>query len=60
MLSGLLDGLSQTLFDRHISIAGVDIALPGVRLTLWFGGLIIVAAGFLARFSLKGRQRSAA
>ncbi|MDQ1443835.1 MAG: hypothetical protein QOI20_299 [Acidimicrobiaceae bacterium] len=58
ILSGLLDRLSQSLFHKHVSLAGLDISLPGARLTLWLGGLIIIGAGFLAQYSLKGRDHT--
>lgn len=56
-LSGLLDNLSEALFDRHISVLGLGISLPGVRLTLWLGGAIIIGAGLLAHLSLRSRDR---
>jgi dTMP kinase len=56
ILSGLLNHLSARLFHNQISVAGLQIALPGVRLTLWLGGVIILGAGLLARISLRTRQ----
>lgn len=53
LLSDLLDRLSHTIVDRQISLVGVDVAVPGVRLTLWLAGLIIMAAGVLAALSLR-------
>ena len=50
ILSQLLDGVSATEFNRHV----LGVSIPGVRLTLWLGGLIIVGAGFLASRSLRG------
>ena len=40
-LSGLLDGLSEDLFGTtsSVEVLGVEIFLPGVRLTLWLGGV---------------------
>jgi len=52
-LADLLDRLSQSLFDGHISVLGLGIAVPGVRLTLWLAGLIIMGAGVLATMSLR-------
>ncbi|MDP9402275.1 MAG: MFS transporter [Actinomycetota bacterium] len=49
ILSSLLDRLSARAFDRSATLGGVAIALPGVRLTLWLGGLIIVVAGALVQ-----------
>ncbi len=59
LLSDLLDRLSERLVDREISLAGWDIAVPGVRLTLWLAGLIIMGAGVLAVLSLRAGGRSA-
>jgi dTMP kinase len=53
LLSDVLDRLSRSLVHRSISLAGWDIAVPGVRLTLWLAGLIIMAAGVLAVMSLR-------
>jgi dTMP kinase len=54
LLSALLDRLSNDLFDRSVSIFGLDIGVPGVRITLWLGGLIILAAGGVAVLALRG------
>ncbi|MEO7429474.1 MAG: hypothetical protein ABIY48_08840, partial [Acidimicrobiales bacterium] len=43
----------------QISLAGFDVAVPGVRLTLWLAGLIIMAAGVLAVMSLRAGARPA-
>jgi dTMP kinase len=58
-ISSALDGLSSTLFDRHVELFGWGIALPGVRLTLWFGGLIIIGAGVIAMAALRDRSQRA-
>lgn len=58
LLSDLLDRLSRSLFDRRISALGAEIAIPGVRLTLWLAGLIIMAAGVLAARSLRAGDRA--
>jgi dTMP kinase len=61
-LSELLDQVSDALVDRRIDI-GVEIAVPGVRLTLWFAGLIMFVAGILAALSLRavgGHQHESA
>jgi dTMP kinase len=60
LLSGLLDGLSDHL-HRHVGRVVIHhelgtsawhIALPGTRLTLWLGGLIILGAAWWARSDL--------
>lgn len=57
LLSDLLDRLSHSIVDRQISLVGFDIAVPGVRLTLWLAGVIIMAAGVLAVLSLRAGGR---
>ena len=52
-LSDLLDRLSQRFVHGSISVFGLGIAVPGVRLTLWLAGLIIMGAGVLAAMSLR-------
>lgn len=59
-ISDLLDGLSRRLFDRELHL-GIDIAIPGVRLTLWLAAVIMVVAGTLAALSLRaGADKRAA
>jgi MFS family permease len=53
VLADVFDGLSKSLFDRKIDV-GIEIAVPGVRITLWLAGIIMVGAGFLAALSLRG------
>ncbi len=55
-LSSLLDSISNRLVDRHVDLFGVGISVPGTRLTLWLGGLIILGAGALALVSMKDRS----
>jgi dTMP kinase len=54
-LSGLLDQVSRSINgpDRAVSVADLTIGLPGVRLTLWFGALVVLVAGCLAAWSLR-------
>jgi dTMP kinase len=53
VISDLLDRLSRSAVDGHVGVGGLRLAVPGVRLTLWLGGLIILGAGFLAARSLR-------
>jgi len=53
LLSDLLDRLSLSLVDRKVGLLGAEIAVPGVRLTLWLAGLIIMGAGVLVVMSLR-------
>ncbi len=57
-LAALLDGLSDRYFDGDIDVLGLDVAIPGVRLTLWLAALIIISAGGLAMASLRRGERS--
>jgi hypothetical protein len=45
--------LSGALFDRQIDVGVTTIGLPGVRLTLWLAGLIMIVAGVLAARSVR-------
>ncbi|MGE0877801.1 MAG: MFS transporter [Acidimicrobiia bacterium] len=60
-LSKALDSLSNHLIDRDLDI-GIRLFLPGVRLTLWLAGVIIIGAAALALKSFRagsptGRMR---
>src|SRR5207244_1016728 len=44
LLAAVLNGISP----GNVHVLGVTVRLPGVRLTLWLGSLIIVGAGLLA------------
>jgi dTMP kinase len=52
-LAGVLAKASNRWFENGISLVGLDIALPGTRLALWLGGVIIVIAGVLASVTLR-------
>ncbi|MEY2421013.1 MAG: hypothetical protein QOI95_1080 [Acidimicrobiaceae bacterium] len=57
-LSELLDRVSSRLFtNRTITILGRDLFVPGERLTLWFAGIIILAAGTIVVWSLRAGAR---
>jgi MFS family permease len=60
LLSGLLDNLSERYLHSHVGVAGLEVSVPGVRLTLWLAGLIIVGAGVLSVKSLRAGLRRAA
>jgi dTMP kinase len=53
LAAGLLDGISDRLFDGSLGVGGLTLALPGVRLTLWLGAAIILVAGVLAARTLR-------
>jgi dTMP kinase len=52
-LSELLGRLSDDLVDGRVRVLGLEVAVPGVRLTLWMASLIIFGAGVLAVLSLR-------
>ncbi len=52
-LSELLDGLSDSLWNRNWDLGGLGIFVPGVRLTMWLSAIIIMVAGVLAMVSLR-------
>jgi dTMP kinase len=53
LMSTLLDDLSRSLLSRQLEVGGFTVYLPGVRLTLWLGGAIVIVAAFLARRTLR-------
>jgi dTMP kinase len=55
-LSALLANMSESCCDSEVTIAGISIKIPGVRLTLWLAGFIIIAAGILATVSLRSAR----
>jgi dTMP kinase len=52
LLAELFDRLSDAAVDGELTAGGAAVGVPGVRLTLWLAGLIIVAAGFFIAASL--------
>lgn len=60
LLSGLLNGLSNRYFNRQITVGGFSVGLPGGRLTLWLGSIIIIAAGLLASRAMRVHLRERA
>lgn len=53
-LRNLFDQLSTNIFgdDQLLTVGGTVIRMAGVRLTLWFGSLIILLAGFISLITL--------
>jgi dTMP kinase len=48
-VAGALNALARSTIDAQVSIGRLHIALPGVRLALWLGGLFTVLAGVAAQ-----------
>ena len=59
LVSRVLDDISRALVDGELGLAGATISLPGVRLTLWMGAGIILAAGALALRAYRSEPRPA-
>jgi dTMP kinase len=60
LVSRVLDDFSNALFDGRVGLFGATLSLPGVRLTLWVGAAIILAAGALALRAYRSTPRDAA
>jgi dTMP kinase len=57
LLSGFLNGLSEEWLGGEVEIGGLTLAVPGVRLTLWLAGLVVIGAGSIAARSIKSAAR---
>jgi len=59
-LAEILDQVSMALTgDGRVLLLGFDYQLSGERLTLWLGGLVILAAGVLAVVSIRSEAPAA-
>jgi dTMP kinase len=56
ILSTLLDRISKRAVHRVVHAGGLSIALPGTRLTLWLGALIILGAGLTTYRTLQSAE----
>jgi dTMP kinase len=57
-LANLLGNISKHLSHGSITIGTVHIALPGVRLALWAGGLLTVLSGLAARVLMRRLRKT--
>lgn len=48
--------LTRRWFDGELTVGVVTVAVPGVRVALWFGVLIMLAAGGIVWWSLRPRR----
>ena len=55
LVSRLLDDVSKSLVGGQLSLGSADLSVPGVRITLWIGAAIILAAGALALRASKAK-----
>ena len=53
-LVDVFDGVSDRIAgdDQQVHLLGIDIGVPGVRLTLWFAGIVMLSAAVLSARSL--------
>jgi dTMP kinase len=57
LLAAAFGALSESLWGGTLDLGPISIPIPGVRLALWLGALVIVGAGFLALHSVRSGQR---
>jgi len=57
LLATVLGRSDDATNPRTLDLGGITISLPGVRVTLWIASLIIVAAGLMARRTLRAGTR---
>jgi hypothetical protein len=48
-IAGALNALSRHAFDARVAVGRLHVALPGVRLALWLGGIVTVLSGIAAQ-----------
>jgi dTMP kinase len=48
-IAGALNALSRHTIDARVNVGRLHVALPGVRLALWLGGLVTVLSGLAAQ-----------
>lgn len=53
VLAKLLGSLAHRLVGGAVSFGSIAVDLPGSRLALWFGGLVIIIAGGLSAMALR-------
>ena len=55
LVSRVFDDVSNAVIDGKLSLGNADFSIPGVRITLWVGAAIILAAGGLALRASRSR-----
>jgi dTMP kinase len=45
--------VTRRLFDGMISVGAIEVAVPGMRVALWFAAVVMLGAGALVRSSLR-------
>jgi dTMP kinase len=59
-LASALGGLSGALFQHHTIDIGIRVAVPGVRLALWLGGVVTIVAGLLVSRDIRRARQTPA
>ena len=59
-LAGALDGLSGALFENRTIEVGIQVAVPGVRLAFWLGGIVTMAAGLMVNRDIRRARHTPA
>lgn len=58
LLAGLLDSVAGRLMDDRIAaVLGRRVVVPGVRLALWLGGVVVIIGGALAALDVHRARR---
>tara|TARA_B100000700_G_scaffold185331_1_gene204221 strand:- start:5487 stop:6848 length:1362 start_codon:yes stop_codon:yes gene_type:complete len=58
LMEDMLDRFSSLLWNRHLELFGLEVHVPGVRLTLWLAAVIILTSGAVAAGSLRSGVRA--
>ncbi len=54
----VFDRLSKRFWERDVDIFGLEVFVPGVRITLWLAALIMLGAGLIAIISLRSGKET--
>jgi dTMP kinase len=57
LVAALLGRVSNALVGGEVTVAGVNVPVPGVRLALWLAAAIIIGAAFAAWTALRAGER---
>ena len=59
-LAGILGTISDALVGGRMTIFGLKVAVPGVRLAFWLGGLVTIGAGVVVSRDMRRARRDPA
>jgi dTMP kinase len=60
LVASLTGNLSNRFLHGHVHVGPWTVHLPGARIALWLGGLVIVGAGFLGRRAMRSPRATPA